>query len=635
MLAIAVGVCLLSTLPAAQGPFRPQDDLYAYANADWLAHTTIPEDRVTLSGATELVDGVEQRLRDIIEDLAAVAEGERDPEEDLIVALYTSVTDRETVEGVGLGPVRADLDRIERADSIRDIATIAGRLTAAGEGGPFEVTLLASRTPDGPIARVQPGGILLPDPASYVTPSRSNLTLRREYAQYLSTLFQAAGLEQARADDEAGAVVAFETRLADAMIRSAIGPEITRARQLSDFERQWTGFTWRDWARPIGLDRAAGIVLTRPEFFEEFAALVQKASMPTLRAWLRGRFLTAMAPYLPEAIASARFDFFGTFLTGQQIPREAWKRGVSLVSSSLGDAIGRRYVERHFPSESRTRVRRLVHTVLATARDGVAGAPWLSADERREAQRRIDTIEAQVGYPDKWRSYAYLHLSPDDLIGNIRRLRSFESQYRVRRARAPSISREWLMPAQAVNAYYSPGQHQIALPAGVLQSPFFDPEADDAVNFGAVGAVVGHELSHALILRGLAPRAQTLRRQFSGFEILPGLPVNTALTTGESLADVVGLQLAYRAYQRSLEGRAPPTVGGLSGDQRFFLAWARLWKSQTRPEYVRASAKSSRYAPPRLRANGTVVHVDAFHEAFDVHPGDRMFVSPDARLRVW
>lgn len=620
----------------APQPPRPQDDLFLHANQAWLASTPIPDDRVTYSAAAELVDQVEHQLRVLIEDMQRAEEPRRGSEAQQIVDLYRSVTDREAIERMGLAPIADDLAALRAIDRASAASMIAGRLSVAGEGGPFDVTLvaarrLASRT----VARVAVGGLLLPDSSYYLSPSPQVLDVRRAYAAYLERIFVAADQSAGEAAGAAGAVIAFETAIAEAIRQTSATPPSPRVWSLSEIERAMPGFGWREWAKPQGLDRAGGIVLDQPEFFRAFAALVGRTRPSTLTAWLRARFLTAMAPYLPAEFSNARFDFFGTRLTGQVAPREPWKRGVSMVSEFLGDAIGRRYVARHFPPRSRDRARTIVSQMLATVREAIDTAEWMNAEQRTAGRQRLSTIEAQVGYPDEWRSYPGVAIGPDDLVGNLRRLRTFETGYRMQRARQARSSREWLMTAQTLNAYYSPAQHEIALPAGILQPPYFDAEADDAANYGAIGAVIGHEISHALDLRGLAPQAGVLRGQLAAMEVLPGLRLNADLTLAESLADVVGLQLAHRAYRRSQEGRPAPVIDGATGDQRFFLAWARMWRAQSRPDYLRYTNETSPHAPPQFRANVAVSHLDASYHAFAIAPGDRMFRAPSDRLRVW
>jgi len=635
MTARLVCVVLGASLLVAQSP-RPQDDLFAHVNHEWLRATPIPDDRVTYSAAAELVDRVEHQLHTLIEGLLREGNHRRGSEAQQIVDLYRSVTDRDAVERAGLGPVADDLLRLDAITDVKRASAMAGQLSVSGEGGPFDVTLVAAgRRAGRNVARVSAGGLLLPDSSYYLSPSPEIREVRRAYAAYLVRLFVAAGREHEQAESDAGRVIAFETAMAEALRSTGGGVPSPRVWSLSELERELPGFGWRQWATPQGLDRAGGLILDQPEFFRAFSALFGRTPPATLSAWLRARFLTAMAPYLPAALSTARFEFFGTRLTGQVAPREPWKRGVSMVSEFLGDAIGRRYVARHFPPESRDRARTIVNQLLDAARDGIEHADWLSADRRGAARQRLSTIEAQIGYPDEWRSYAGLTIRPDELLGNLRRLRTFDTRYRMQRAQVARTSRQWLMTAQTVNAYYSPAQDEFALPAGILQPPYFDPDADDAGNYGAIGAVVGHEISHALDLRGLASRASGLRAQFAAYEVQPGVSVNADLTFAESLADVAGLQLAYRAYRRSLGSRVPAVIDGATGDQRFFFGWARIWRGHSRPDFLRYTNETSPHAPPQFRANGVVSHLDAFYEAFGVAPGDRLYRQADGRLRVW
>lgn len=630
-------LCLFlgASLLAAQPP-RPQDDLFQHANHEWLRTTPIPDDRVTYSAAAELVDRVEHQLRTLIEDLQREGEHRPGSEAQQIVDLYGSATDRAAVEAAGLRPVADELRRLDAIRDAKHASEVAGQLSVSGEGGPFDVTLVAAgRQANRSVARIAAGGLLLPDWSYYLSPAPAVLEVRRAYAAYLLRIFLASGQPQAQAESNAGRLIAFETGMAEAIRNTSGTPPSPRVWSLSEIERDLPGFGWRQWAKPQGLDRAGGIMLDQPEFFRAFSALFGRTPPETLSAWLRARFLTAMAPYLPASLSDARFDFFGTRLTGQVAPRPPWKRGVSMVSESLGDAIGRRYVARHFPSHSRDRARAIVSQILKTAQSELDRVDWIPDDRRMAARLRLSSIEAQIGYPDEWRSYSGVEIRADDLLGNTRRLRAFETQYRMQRARIARTSRQWLMTAQTVNAYYSPAQNDVALAAGILQPPYFDATGDDAVNFGAIGSVVGHEISHALDLRGLAPRAGMLRAQYAAIEVLPGLRLNADLTFAESLADVVGLQLAYRAYRESLEGREPAVVEGRTGDQRFFMGWARIWRAQSRPDYLRYTNQTSPHAPPQFRANVAVSHVDAFYEAFGIAPGDRLYREKDQRLRIW
>ena len=606
---------------------RPQDDLHQFANAEWLARTPLPPDRVSISASSALVDQVEGDLRRIIEDTAADAAAMRRGDAQQIVSLYRSMLDQAEVERRGMAPVREDLARIDAIDSPRGVAAVAGYLSSIAAGGPFEaVVAVDAANPAVPVVRVLQGGTMLPDRAYYLDPSPAFVTIREQYVAYLTALFEAAERDAAAAD--ASAVVALEIRLAAAQLppRGPVDP--SRGYPFLRLTRAFPGFDWNAWAEPQGIHRVPTVVMAQPSFFKAFAALVPEVPLATWRAWLAARYLTAMSPYLPAEVALTRFEFFGRTLTGQVAVRPTWKRGVSLASEFLGDAIGRRYVERHFQTAARTEARGIAREVVAAYRQAVSDAVWMSPRARHVAQRQLSTLTVKVGYPDRWRSYAGLELRADDLMGNLRRARAFDNRYRMARLSDPADSGLWLMTPQTVNAYYSPTQHEIVVPAGILQPPYFTAGGNDAANYGAIGAVIGHEVSHALDLSEFQAGTRALVAQVDAYEPLPGLHADGALTRAETLADLSGLAIAHRAYRRSLGSRDPD-------DRQFFLGWARIWRLQSRPEYVRYQLGTSVYAPWEFRANGLVQHLDAFHVAFGVAPGDRLFRAPGDRVRVW
>jgi predicted metalloendopeptidase len=394
------------------------------------------------------------------------------------------------------------------------------------------------------------------------------------------------------------------------------------------------GFDWNAWAKPQGIDRAAGIVLTRPAFFRGFAALTARVPLATWREWLVARYVTAAAPFLSAPFDTARFDFFGSVLTGQELPRVRWKRGVSMVSTYLGDALGRMYVERHFPPSSRKQARRLVDGILGAYREALREARWLRPAARREALARLASLSTGVGYPDEWRTYAALEIRRDDLFGNWLRALAFEGADRLRQGR-PDAAGRWAQPPQTVNAAYAPAAHTILVPAAILQPPVFDPQGDDAANYGAAGALVAHEVTHAVESAFQDFDAAPLLEQLRALEPFPGLHVNVDAVARETAADIAGLSVAFRAYRASLGGRAAPVVDGLTGDQRFFLSWARMWRSLERDAYARSMLATSVHLPPRLRANVAAANVDGFSEAFAVQPDDRMFIAAARRVRIW
>jgi len=635
---------------------RPQDDLYRYSNGGWIDRTPMPDERVTYTASTELVEKVEADLREIIEALSRSADRRPGSTSQQIVDLYASVQDEARLEALGAAPLAPELRAIDAIATPRDLATRAGAMSASSTAGPFFATVAADpRDPAGRVVHLSQGGILLPDAEYYSSNAPQFVRARREYVAYLGRIFTLVG--RGRAGEDAAAVLALETSLARAFRTPQSGAPASPARlvTLSQLASEMPAFDWRAWAGPQGIDRARAIVLTQPSFFSEFAALVPRVPLDTWKAWLAARYITAMSPYVSETISDARFDFFGTVLTGQQIPRPRWRRGVSLVNGFLGDAIGRLYVEQHFPSSSRTRVRRIVDNLVREYRQALREAEWMTSSARAEADAKLVRMRSKIGYPDAWREYRGLEISADDLFGNLLRGQRFDNRARMARLERPVDPGEWLMTPQTVNAYYAPATNEIVFPAAILQPPYFDPEADEAVNYGAIGAVIGHEIWHALDDRGRyydaegrsrdwwTPRdeagyralAQRLADHYAGYRSADGVPVNGGLTAAENLGDLAGLSIAYRAYARVLAGRPAPVIDGVTGDQRFFLGWARVWRAKDRPEYLRQILYTSPYAPAPFRANGPVGHLQAFHDAFGVKPGDGMFLPPAARLRVF
>jgi predicted metalloendopeptidase len=663
---VAAAVSLVAAQPAAptsgldvaafDRTVRPQDDLFAHVNGAWLAATAIPADRVFYGAFQELGATVERDLHAIILELRSDPD-RRSPLSRKIVDLYDSMLDDAGLERAGLDPARRQLQRIGAMDTHAALAAEAGRLSADGNGGPFEGVVAEAPGEPGRLAvRVTQGGTLLPDRDHYLSGESRYVAIREAYGTYLTSILAAAGRPDAAAI--ARALVAFETELARVQWTDAESRDASKADQWFTLDRlrdEMPGFDWAAWARPQGIDRAAGLLLAQPGFFRRFATLTERTPLDTLKAWLAVRYLTSIAPYVSRSFADARFEFFGRVLTGQQVPTERWRRGVSLVNGFMGDAVGRLYVQRHFPSSSRRRVEQLVGHIIESYRKALAASAWLSPAAKAEGRRKLDRLGIRVGYLDAWRSYSGLEVRADDLLGNVERGRRFDVATRLAVERQTADSRLWMIPPQTVNAYYAPAANEVVVPAAILQPPFFDARAEDAVNYGAIGAIVGHEIGHALDHRGrfydavgrrrdwwsapdaqqYSARASVLVAQFNGYEPVRGARIDGVRTLPENAGDLTGLAIAHAAYRRSLAGRQPPVIDGLTGDQRFFLAWARMWRSKERDDYLRQWVITQPHAPPKFRANGAVAHLDAFYAAFDVTVSDRMFRAPEQRVRIW
>lgn len=636
---------------------RPQDDLFAHVNGAWLGQTKVPADRVFYGAFQEVGAKVERDLHAIIQEVAADPDGWSAQSGRKIADLYDSMMDEARIERAGIAPARPQLQRIDAVTTAAQLAAEAGHLSATGGGGPFEGVVGDDPQNPGSLAvQVTQGGTLLPDREHYLGAERRYVEVRSAYEAYLATLFTLAGRPNPAAD--ARALLAFETELAKAQWTVAETRDRSRADvrfQLAQLKTEMPGFDWGAWAKPQGIDRVSTVILAQPAFFKRFAALVGATPIDTLKAWLTARYLTSVAPYIHQSFSDARFEFFGRVLTGQQAPTERWRRGVSVVSGFLGDAIGRIYVQKHFPSSSRDRVQRLVINIVQSYRQAIDASPWLSKVAKTEARRKLDRLTTRIGYPDAWRSYRGLQIKPGDLLGNFERGRRFDAAMRMSRDQQVADSRLWMMSPQTVNAYYAPAANEMVVPAAILQPPFFDPDAEDAVNYGAIGAIIGHEIGHGLDDRGrlfdasgrvrdwwtaadgegFIARAAVLVEQFNRYEPAAGARVDGIRTLHENTGDLAGLAIAHGAYHLSLRGSPAPVIDGLTGDQRFFIAWARVWRSKEREEYLRQWVITLPHAPSRFRANGIAAHIDAFYAAFDVKRGDALFREPQRRVRIW
>lgn len=654
-------------LTALDTDVRPQDDLYAHVNGRWVRSYDIPADRATDGAFRELHDRAEEHVRAIVEEAAARAEaGEGDGVEAQIGALYASFMDEARVEAAGVEPLRADLGLVEAATTAAELTTALGALQRTGGAGAVGFWVdNDAKDPTRYVVYLVQSGLGLPDESYYR--DEQYAPVLAAYRPHVARMLGLAGVVagDADADDLAGRVVALETRLAAGhwdVVKDRDADLTYNPTTLDALAASAPGFDWHAWARALDAPEAAleNLVVREPSFAETFAALWSELPLEDWKAWLAYHLVTARAPYLPAAVVEANFDFYGRTLTGAQELRDRWKRGVALVQGALGEAVGKVYVERHFPAEHKQRMEVLVGHLVEAYRESIGGLDWMGEETRRKALAKLDAFVPKIGFPARWRDYSSLVVEADDLLGNVRRANAFEQDRELAKIGRPIDRDEWFMTPQTVNAYYNPGMNEIVFPAAILQPPFFDADADDAVNFGGIGAVIGHEIGHGFDDQGskydgdgrledwwtaedraeFEKRAAALVEQYSAFspsQLGDEHHVNGALTVGENIGDLGGLTIALKAYRLAL-GRPleeAPVVDGLTGVQRVLLGWAQVWRTKARDEEAVRRLAVDPHAPAEFRCNGVLRNLDEFYAAYDVQPGDALYLAPEERVRIW
>jgi len=641
-------------LSARDPSVKPGDDFYRYANGHWLDTHSIPPDRSTWGSFDELVERSLQRVREILESLPADAPPGSNARK--LSDFYRAYVDTATIDRLGLAPARAGLDAIAAARSYEDVGRLMGRPDLRLAAPISFDTDPDQKDPDHYMVVIFQSGLGLPDRDYYLKDDQVYKELRVKYAAHIERLLSLAGAADAAA--AARSIVELETQIATVHWPRAKRRERdltynphTRA-ELPGFA---PGFPWPALLQAAGLENQPRFVVREADAVQALGALFQKVPVERWRAYLRYHYLAGNADVLPKAYDDEVFDFYGRTLHGQQEQRARWKRAVVAIDAALGEAAGELYVQRYFPQSSKQQMLELVENLRATYRERIEHLPWMGAATRKLALEKLAAFHPKIGYPDKWRDYAALEVKPGDAFGNGQRAIAFEWQRQVRRLAEPTDRGEWGMTPQRVNAYYNPTFNEVVFPAAILQPPFFDPHADAAVNYGGVGGVIGHEMGHGFDDQGAKSdargvltnwwqpqdltafhqRVDRLDAQYSAFEALPGLKLNGRLTLGENIGDLGGVAVANAAYHRSLHGAVPPVLDGLSADQRFFLSWAQVWREKQRDEDVRSQVTSNPHSPAPFRVNGVVRNVDAWYGAFDVRPGEKLYLPPDERVHIW
>jgi putative endopeptidase len=633
---------------------RPQDDLFRHVNGRWIARTEIPADRARDGAFRILAEEAENAVREIVEEAASAPEGS---EERKFGDLYASFMDADRIELLGSQPISQTLAAARAVSSIPELLETLGRLERRGIGSLYRLSV--DNDPGNPeryLVSFGQGAISLPDESYYREERFADV--RSAFINHVQRMLELAGVPEA--DLAARRVFALETAVA--------GYHWDRV-ESRDREKTYNLVTWADalsegpdlrgWL--AALDPPAGafdeIVLRQPSFSSGLASLLTDEHVPAWRDWLCWQVIHGAAGYLSEAFVQENFDFYGRTLSGTPQLRERWKRGVSLVERAMGEAVGRAYVGRHFPPGARERMDVLVANLLEAYRQSIEKLDWMGADTRTRALDKLGKFTAKIGYPVKWRDYSSLRIDPADLMANVRAAHAFEFDRQLNKIGKPIDRDEWFMNPQTVNAYYNASMNEIVFPAAILQDPFFNPGRDDAANYGAIGAIIGHEIGHGFDDQGskvdgdgrltdwwtatdreaFEARTRSLIEQYNALapEQTPDQHVNGALTIGENIGDLGGLGIAWQAYLVSLRGQQAPVIDGWTGAQRFFLSWARAWQGKSRDEEVIRLLATDPHAPAEFRCNQIVRNLDEFYAAFDVGAADAMWLEPAARVRIW
>ncbi|HEX8299584.1 MAG TPA: M13 family metallopeptidase [Rubricoccaceae bacterium] len=648
---------------------RPQDDFFRYANGGWLATTQIPADRSRFGSFDVLGDAAERHVRAIIEDAAAGRVEDRDARR--VGDYYTAYMDSARVERLGLEPLEYDFDRIDDVDDAEDLVRYFAQ--NGRTFGPSPVGMYVGvddKNSSRYVFNVVQSGTGLPDRSYYLEDRFADA--RAGYLTYLTTLFTLANAEDIDdTDDAAGRaarVVALETDLARAQWTRVQNrdPEATyNPMSVSGFEAAYPNLRFGDMLDEMDLDgRIDSVVVAQPPFFSRLDSLMAAVPLQTWNDYARVQTLSEAAGVLPSAFANARFNFYGRQLSGQQQDRPRWKKAVAATAGTFGESVGRVYVARHYPAAAAGRMDALIGNLREAFRASITDLAWMSPETRQRALDKLNTYTYKIGAPTEWEAYEGLDVEDDDLVGNLRNASAWAYTDMMSKLGTSPDRTEWGMTPQTVNAYYNPAFNEIVFPAAILQPPFFDVEADDAINYGGIGAVIGHEFSHGFDDQGsqydaqgnlrnwwtdadraaFEERADRLAAQYDAYAPFPDANVNGRLTLGENIADLSGLTMAYRAYQRSLDknqdgtvsqDEQAPVIDGFTGDQRFFMGWAGAWRSMAREAALRQQLQTDPHSPGEYRANGPLGHLDAFYTAFDVQPGDPMYVAPEDRIRLW
>jgi predicted metalloendopeptidase len=633
---------------------RPQDDLFQFANGTWLKDVAIPPDRSSYGVDALMTEQSLSEQRDLIE----AAQISSDPQVRKVSDLYSSYMNEARIERLGIKPLNTELQLVAVIRHPSEIGMLMAQLDRIGIPSPIATFVRPDSKHSTQYAFwMTQSGLGLPDRDYYLSEDARLAGFRAKYREHVEKMLNFLG--DAAPGKQADKIIALETSLAKIQwtrVANRDSQKTYNPQTPAQLAQLAPAINWQAFFTESGLTSALPTLIVRqPDYLQGLSVLIESTPIATWKSYFRYRVLSSRAPFLPRAFVEEDFAFNQGVLQGTQQPPDRWKRGTQLVDRLIGEASGKLYAAKYFPPETKARIDELVRNLLTAYASSIDKLPWMSAATKLEAQAKLRKIDVKIGYPDHWRDYSKLSILPDDLLGNVRRAQQFERNRKLSQLGGPVDRSEWNMTAPTVNAYYNPSVNEIVFPAGQLQPPAFNPAADDAFNYGSAGATIGHEISHGFDDQGsqydsdgnlrdwwsagdrakFKAKTELLIKEYDAFEPVPGFHVNGALTLGENIADIAGIEIAYKAYLASLHGRTPPIIDGMTADQRFYIGFAQSWLGKRRDESTIAQVKSDPHSPVKYRTNGVVVHMPSFYAAFAVKPGDKMYVPPESRVTLW
>jgi endothelin-converting enzyme/putative endopeptidase len=636
---------------------RPQDDFFDYVNGTWVRDTEMPADRARWGTFDALGEQSNADIRALVEEVSATQDVQEGTPSQKIRDFYNSYMDVETSTRLGADPIHSELTDIASASTLDDIYRLFSTLGVYGVKSPIGGYIFSdSKDPNTNVVYIVQSGLTMPDRDYYLKDGEQFVKGRQLYLDYVAGIFTQAGMESGA--ERAERLLALETKLANVQWTKEENRDPIKSynpKSLAELKEMAPKINWDVNLEAAGVMNRDRYIVSQPSFFEAADDIIAEADIDLWKDYLTFQTLSRFAPVLGDDYFTLWFDFNLKGLSGVSEPRPLWKRAVDSINNNMGELLGQLYVDRHFQPEAKARMDIMIQNLIKAYEKSIKELDWMSEETKQQALAKLSKFTPKIGYPDNWRDYSKMDITAGDLVGNIKSAAKFEYNRNLNKLDTPVDKGEWFMTPQTVNAYYNPEWNEIVFPASILQPPFFNVNADDAVNYGGIGAVIGHEIGHGFDDQGrqydgegnlndwwtaddakkFEERKNALAAQYDGYEVIDGLTINGQFTSGENIGDLGGLSIAYLAYKMSLDGKEAPVIDGWTGDQRFFLGWAQVWRAKRRDEEAKRLLTIDPHSPPKFRANGASVNVPAFYEAFNVKEGDGMYLPPEERVKIW